>query len=94
MKGPSIPGFPPTTETMSPDFTTDDEGKPVVTADGDRIGTVREVDVHTAHVEPGPDMSDSIKSRLGWRATETTTYQLDEEYVESITDDEVRIQRL
>ncbi|WP_408957779.1 PRC-barrel domain-containing protein [Natrinema sp. 74] len=79
---------------MTPDFTTDDEGKPVVTADGEQIGTVREVDVHTARVEPGPDMSDSIKSRLGWRATETTTYRLDEEYVESISDDEVRIRRL
>lgn len=78
---------------MSPDFTTDDEGKPIVTANGDQIGTVRDVDVRTAIVEPGPDLSDSIKSRLGWRATETETYRLNEEYVDEITDDEIRIQR-
>ena len=79
---------------MCPDFTADEEGKPVVTANGDTIGYVRDVDVRTAHVEPGPDMSDSIKSRLDWSATEEKTYQLDEDYVESITGDEIRLQRL
>ena len=76
------------------EFTDDDEGKRIVNAEGDQIGIIESVEGGTAHVDPDPGMTDTIKSKLGWGDTDEETYQLDAGSVESITDDEVRLQRL
>lgn len=79
---------------MCANFTDDDEGKRVVNAEGDEIGIVEKVERGTAHVDPDPGMTDTIKSKLGWGDSDEETYELDADHVESITDDEVQLGRL
>lgn len=81
---------------MCPNLTVDDEGKPIVNTNGQEIGVVRDVEAGVAYVEPGPEMTDSIKSRLHRDrdvADGMETFQLDEEYIDEITGDEIRLQR-
>ena len=80
--------------SMSANFTEDDEGKRVVNANGDEIGVVHDVERGTAYVNPDPGMTDTIKSKLGWGQADDETYALDAENVETITNDEVRLERL
>ncbi|MHC3437309.1 PRC-barrel domain containing protein [Natrialbaceae archaeon A-gly3] len=79
---------------MCAEFTSDDEGKRIVNAEGEQIGIIESVEAGTAHVEPDPGMTDTIKSKLGWGDADEETYSLEERNVESITDDEVRIERM
>ena len=78
---------------MCAKFTDDDEGKRVVNADGETIGIIESVEAGIPHVDPDPGVTDTIKSKLGWGDADEETYSLDEDSVESITDDEVRIER-
>ncbi len=79
---------------MCANFTDDDEGKRVVNANGEEIGIVQSVEGGSVHVDPDPGMADSIKSKLGWGDSDEETYALDEDNVESISDDEVKLRRL
>lgn len=76
---------------MSPNVTETDEGKPVVDADGERIGTVVEVADGAAYVEPFLTSSQASKEKYGWADFDTEPYPLPEESVEAVTDEEVRI---
>ncbi|NUB93117.1 hypothetical protein HTZ84_01375 [Haloterrigena sp. SYSU A558-1] len=81
---------------MCANLTVDEEGKRVVNTNGKEIGVIDEVGAGVAYVEPGAEMSDSIKSRLHRDrdvADGTERFQLDEDYVDEITGDEVRLQR-
>ncbi|SEQ33969.1 hypothetical protein [Natrinema salaciae] len=78
---------------MSPQFTDDDVGKRVVNADGDEVGMVADVEHGTAHVEPDPGITDSIKATLGWSDSGESTYPLQEEAVSRVTDDEIHLER-
>jgi hypothetical protein len=77
---------------MTPNITSEDEGKQVVRGD-EQIGRIVSVEHGTAYVDPDPNLTDTIKSKLGW--TEGTgdeeTYPLQEEAIETVTDDEVRL---
>ncbi|WP_408958791.1 hypothetical protein [Natrinema sp. 74] len=81
------------TVAMSPQFNDDDVGKRVVNADGDEIGIIGDVEHGTAHVEPDPGITDTIKAKLGWSGTDDDAYPLQEEAVARVTDDEVRLER-
>lgn len=72
-------------------FTEDDEGKPVVAADGYPVGMVEEVSAGKAYVNPEPGLVDRIKTRLGWGSADEEDYTLEAESVERITDDEVEL---
>jgi hypothetical protein len=72
-------------------LTEDDEGKPVVSGDGDEIGMITEVRGGTAHVDPDPGMFDSVKAKLDWGDAGEDTYPLEADKVADVTDDEVRI---
>jgi hypothetical protein len=72
-------------------LTEDDEGKPVVSGDGDEIGMITEVRGGTAHVDPDPGMFDSVKAKLNWGDAGEDTYPLEADKVADVTDDEVRI---
>ncbi|WP_336342785.1 hypothetical protein [Halalkalicoccus ordinarius] len=72
-------------------FSDDDEGKTVVNADGEEVGIIAAVEHGTAHVDPDPGVTDKIMSTLGWSDRDEDTYPLQEESVEAITDDEVRL---
>jgi hypothetical protein len=75
----------------STQLTEDDEGKPVVSGDGDEIGMITEVRGGTAHVDPDPGMFDSVKAKLDWGDAGEDTYPLEADKVADVTDDEVRI---
>lgn len=68
------------------------EGKTVVTADGSEVGTVVDADNATAYVEPDPDLTDEIAAELGWGDADEETYEIDNDTVESVTDDEIRLE--
>lgn len=55
---------------MSEAFTDDDTGKAVVTAEGDRIGTISGVEDGRATVEStedeGKNLTDHVRDMLGW----------------------------
>jgi hypothetical protein len=68
------------------------EGKTVVTADGSKVGTVVDADNSTAHVEPDPSLTDEIAAELGWGDGDEETYELDNDTVETVTDDEIRLE--
>ena len=79
---------------MCAHYTDDEEGKRVVTSDGDEIGMVSAVRDGRPHVDPDPGMTDSIKASLGWGDADEETYALDDDRVESVTDDEIRLSRM
>jgi hypothetical protein len=75
-------------------FTDDDEGKRVVNAEGDEIGIIETVEGGSAYVNPDPGVTDAIKSKLGWGDSDEESYELADRNVETVTDDEVRLDRL
>ncbi|WP_394742832.1 PRC-barrel domain containing protein [Natronococcus roseus] len=75
-------------------FTDGDEGKRVVNAEGDEIGIIETVENESASVNPDPGVTDAIRSKLGWGDSDEESYELAERNVETVTDDEVRLDRL
>ncbi|MFW5948147.1 MAG: hypothetical protein ACOCSD_00930 [Halolamina sp.] len=75
---------------MVRNFNEMDEGKRVVTADGEEVGTVTSATGSRLHVSPADDLSRSIRRRLGWSEDEDS-YELQKDHVDEITDDEVRL---
>jgi sporulation protein YlmC with PRC-barrel domain len=73
-------------------FKSSDEGKRVVTSDGDNIGKVRRVNGDEAHVRPKGGLADSIRQRLGMGSDEDM-YVLNHDEVDSITDDEIKLKQ-
>lgn len=71
--------------------TDDDEGKRVVRGQ-DTVGRVVDVEHGTAYVDPDPGLTDTVKSKLGWGDADEDTYPLQDETIEEITDDEIRLQ--
>lgn len=78
---------------MPRDFTSDDEGKSVLTADGDMVGVIEETAGSYAHVKPHDDLSQSIRRRLGWTEEGEDTYRLDKSKISKFSGDEVHLKR-
>jgi len=76
---------------MVREFRTSDEGKTVVTADGDEVGTVQKIDGNMAHVKPKGSLSRSIRRRLGWAEDDQDVYEIDHDSVQRIAGDEVHL---
>lgn len=68
-----------------------DIGKTVFDSTGNEIGTVSNVDGSTVHVEPDSDLTDRIRSRMGWDDPEMDEYTLDSNQADKITDDEIHL---
>lgn len=71
--------------------TDDDQGKVVVDSSGQDIGMITEVKSGTAYVNADPSLTDSIRSKLGWSDVDDDDYALEENRIDSVTDDEVRL---
>lgn len=71
-------------------ITEDDEGKSVV-VEGEKVGMISEVRGGQAYVEPDPSMTDSIKSKMGWGEASEDTYQIQDDMISEVTDDEIRL---
>lgn len=76
------------------ELTDNDEGKRVMTSDGDEIGMISEVRGGRAYVDPDPGMFDTIKAKLNWGEADEETYPIDADDVADVTGDEVRLRRL
>jgi hypothetical protein len=74
-------------------LTEDDQGKRVVSSDGEKIGMISEVRGGTAYVDPDPGMFDTIKAKLGWEDVDEDSYPLQRSEVSEVTDDEIRLRR-
>lgn len=77
---------------MCATFTDDDVGKTVVNANGEEVGIVSGIEHGTAHIEPDPGVTDTIRAKLGWEDTNEDTYPLQEQAVARVTDDEIRLE--
>lgn len=75
---------------MTVTVTTDEVGKPVIDANGERIGTVRRVDDGTALVEPGAEINPTVTRALGW-LDEADVVPLREQSINRITDSTIRL---
>jgi hypothetical protein len=72
-------------------ITDDDEGKKVVDSGGQEVGMISEIRSGTAYVEADPGLTDAIRSKLGWSEAEQDDYPLQEDSIDTVTDDEVRL---
>ncbi|PSP99912.1 hypothetical protein BRC89_02685 [Halobacteriales archaeon QS_4_70_19] len=77
---------------MSETITDDAVGKDVVDAQNEKIGIVTAVENGTAKVDPDPGLTDKFKAKLSWEDADAEDYPLQEEAIETITDDEIRLQ--
>lgn len=77
---------------MSPTFTDDDVGKRVENANGEEVGVIAAIDGNTAHVDPDPGITDSIKAALGWESGSEDTLTLDAAAVSQISGNTVRLE--
>lgn len=71
--------------------TDDDQGKAVVDSSGQKIGMVTEVRSGTAYVNADPGLTDTIRSKLGWGDADADDYALEEDRIDTVTDDEIRL---
>lgn len=71
--------------------TDEDEGKRVVDSGGRKIGKVSEVRSGRAYVDVDPGLTDSIRSKLDWGNADQDDYELEENRIRTVTDDEVRL---
>jgi len=76
---------------MVAEITEDEEGKSVLSSDGEEVGVVIDVQYGTARVEPDPGLTDELKAKVGFGDTDEESYPLQEERIETITDDEIRL---
>ena len=74
-------------------YTDEEVGKYVVTADGDRVGTVTAVRHGTPYIDPDPDVFGRIKAAMGREDIDDDAYPLQEEAVNEITDSEIRLRQ-
>lgn len=72
-------------------FSEDDVGKEVVNANGSKVGIVASVKDGVAHVDADPNITDTVKAKLGWDDTDKETHPLSQGDVTAINDDEVRV---
>ena len=78
-------------EDVRREVTEDDEGKPVVDAQGETVGMVEDVRGGKAYIDPEPGLVDRIKAKLGWGNADEGDYTIDREKIKRVTDDEVEL---
>lgn len=78
---------------MTRQFRAKDQGKHVLTADGDMVGTIDAVKSGRAHVTVDESLSQSVRQKLGWTREGETTYELDSSKVDEIGDDGIHLKR-
>lgn len=79
------------TDAMARNFTDDDRDKNVVTSEGNRIGTINDVNDDRATVKRDKDKSltDKVKDMLGWDDDDSN--EIRNEHVDTVNDNEVRL---
>lgn len=72
---------------MQQEFSKADEGKDVVTHDGETIGRIEQVSGDVAHVTADTGIGGAIRDLLGWTDPNEETFELRASRVESIGDE-------
>jgi hypothetical protein len=70
--------------------TLEDEGKRVIDANGDRLGTVERVEDGTPLVDPDEDVSTMTAVVLGWKGDEEP-YPLGSLHIESVSEEAIHL---
>lgn len=87
-----MPARPHGTDAMSSTTLTEaDEGKRVMTAEGNELGMVVEVREGTPYVEVDPNVFERVKAKFDWGEPGKDAYPLETADVATVTDDEVRL---
>lgn len=76
---------------MAIQFATEDEGKPIVDINNERVGTVVKVERGTAYADLQSGFVSTLKSTLGLESSESGLYRLQDEMVDTVKDDKVRL---
>lgn len=80
------------------EFTKEDVDKVVVNAEGEEVGRIVDTQGGNAYVNPDPDITETIRAKLGWSGRNDDTYTLTgngvDEPVEKVTEDEVHLRSL
>lgn len=72
--------------------TENDVGKRVVNGSGEEVGRVVGFRDGSAHVDPHPELVDTTRTAQGWdEQPNEDTYLLNDEQVDTVTDDEIRL---
>ena len=80
------------------EFTKEDVGKVVVNAQGEEVGRIVDTQGGNAYVDPDPNVTETIRAKLGWSDSDDDTYPLTgngvDEPVVKVTEDEVHLKSL
>lgn len=76
---------------MAVEFTEKDEGKPIVDINDARIGTVVTVEDGTAYMNLKDELLVTLKATFGIETTEHGLYPLQDEMIDRVTDDKIRL---
>ncbi|WP_254536461.1 PRC-barrel domain containing protein [Halomarina litorea] len=76
------------------ELTGDDEGKDVLSPDGQLLGRIARVEDGTATVETDPAADDPVLTQLGWANDSGETFPLQSQQVAEVTDDGVWVHDL
>lgn len=69
----------------------DDIGKDVVNTNGAKVGLVVSVEDGVAQVDVDPNVTDTVKAKIGLSDVSDETFPLNRGDVSAITDDEIRV---
>ncbi|KTG10746.1 glycosyltransferase [Haloprofundus marisrubri] len=72
-------------------LTTEDEGKVLVDAVGEKLGLVKAVERNVAYVDPDPGITDAILAVFGREDADTDDLAVDGEYIETVSEGEIRL---
>ena len=75
---------------MTANVSEEDEGKPVIDANGDRVGTVDEVEDGTALVDPAAEVDPMLTRIFGW-IDDRDVLRVSEQSIDTVTDSQVRL---
>ena len=87
---------------MGHEFTDEDENRPIRTAEGERIGTVSDVNEGRASAEEDEGIADTIREALGWddedegsdESRGRQTHDLSDAAIDRVDDDGVWIRQI
>lgn len=78
---------------MVRDFKESDTGKRVLTADGDELGVVEQVERGNVHIRPDAGIQESMRRKLGWTDDDETTFELKKSAVSQIASDGIYLKK-
>lgn len=76
---------------MVANVTEADEGKAVVAANGERIGTAEGIEDGSVRVDLDTDVTHAVRTSMEWDDPDRDTFELQNAAIDEVTDDEIRL---